>query len=424
MTVRVLTIAAMALALTATVSCREAKKPNKPEEKKITTEEGKEVTLKFDNGVNAETKTITVGALNDESGPAAAIGKPFALGKRVLVKQINAGEGGLLPAGWKVELVEKDHGYNPQKSVQAYKQIQESVLFVGTSFGTPATLPLRKDLKRDQVMAFPASLSSKMAEHQYTPPLGASYTLEARRAMDFAVEKMGGADKIKAGIVYNQDDYGKDGLDGWEAQAKLHGVELVGKHAATPGQKDFTAAIGALKEKGANVVLLTVLPSATGPVLGTAAKMQFGPMWIGNTPTWLDLFFSPKVIPPVLFGNYYWVTGMPYWGEKVPGMDAFLAAFKAHAGEGARPDFYTLLSYIQGLFQVEAAKRAIEAGDISRAGYAKAVSTMKAFSAMGVTIDLSVTPYVTSTKTRVLKPLMDKGTWEEVAASADPKSSK
>ena len=81
------------------------------------------------------TKTITIGTLNDESGPAAVIGKPFAVGKRILAEQVNAGGSGLLPEGWKVKLVEKDHGYNPAKAKDAYNELKNDVLFIGTSFG-------------------------------------------------------------------------------------------------------------------------------------------------------------------------------------------------------------------------------------------------------------------------------------------------
>ena len=72
--------------------------------------------IKTDKGVDLTKKVIKVGALNAESGPAAPLGKPFALGKRIMAAQVNAG--GLLPEGWTVEMVERDHGYNPQKSVQ------------------------------------------------------------------------------------------------------------------------------------------------------------------------------------------------------------------------------------------------------------------------------------------------------------------
>ena len=106
--------------------------------------------LKTDVGVDAAAKVIKIGALNDESGPAAAIGKPFANGKRLLAARINAGGSGLLPEGWKVELVEKDHAYNPQNSVQAFNEIKGDVLFIGTSFGTPNTLPLRPHLEKEK----------------------------------------------------------------------------------------------------------------------------------------------------------------------------------------------------------------------------------------------------------------------------------
>src|SRR5690242_18959782 len=117
---------------------------------------------------------------------------------RVLVRQVNAGNSGLLPEGWKLEIVERDHAYYAQYSVQAYSDIHDQVLFLGTSFCTPNTLPLRDKLAADGMVAFPASLSSEMARNPYTPPIGASYKLEAMRAMDFAVEHAGGADKVKA----------------------------------------------------------------------------------------------------------------------------------------------------------------------------------------------------------------------------------
>lgn len=152
-------------------------------------------------GVDAAKKVVRVGALNDESGPAKQIGVAFANGKRLLAKAVEAGTVKALPEGWKIELVEKDHGYNPQQSVQLYKEIKDDVLWLATSFGTPPTLPLLEDLKRDDMIAFPASLSSQMAANENTPPLGPSYVVEATRAMDWAVEKAGGADKVKAAIA-------------------------------------------------------------------------------------------------------------------------------------------------------------------------------------------------------------------------------
>lgn len=377
-------------------------------------------------GFNVEKKVVNLGALNDESGPAATIGKPYAIGKRILTAQVNAGGTGLLPEGWKIQLVEKDHSYNPQKSVQAYNQVKDEVALILTSFGTPNTLPLRPMLERDEVVALPASLSSQMAAHKFTPPAGPSYKVEAQRVMDHVVEQAGegGAAKIKAGIVYQQDDYGKDGQEGWQAAAKMHGVEIVSEQTVTPGQRDFTAVITGLKDKGATHVLLTVLPSATGPILANAAQLQYQPQFIGQTPTWIDGFFNPKVIPAAVFANYTLASAQPYWGEDLPGMDKFLAAFKAHGGE-ATPDGYILMSYIQGMFGLEAVKRAIEAGEPTRAGVLKALQGISEWNAGGLVQPISANtfPYVAGTATRVLKPDFEKKSWTVVAPFASPKTS-
>jgi ABC-type branched-subunit amino acid transport system substrate-binding protein len=382
--------------------------------------------LKVDKGVDLAKKVIYIGALNDESGPAASIGKSYAVGKRILAAAVNAGDSGLLPEGWRVELVERDHGYNPQQSVQQYNAIKDKVLFIATSFGTPNTLPLLDMLGRDGLVAFPASLSSEMQKNERTPPLAASYKVEAMRAMDWVVEQAGGADKVLAGIVYQHDDYGKDGHDGWKQAAEHHGVKIVSAQTVAPGQQDVTAAVAALKDAGATHVLLTTLPSATGPILGTAAQLRYMPVWIGNTPAWIDRFFNPEVIPAAVFGNFYWVVSVPYWGEQVPGMDKVLAAFEKHGKAMGEPDFYVVGSYIQGLIQLEAARRAIESNDLTRAGFLRALRTIDNWDAGGLIqpISLAKHPYETSTEVRVLKPDLAGKAWSEVSGYASPAAMK
>ncbi|MCB9797868.1 MAG: ABC transporter substrate-binding protein [Alphaproteobacteria bacterium] len=385
-----------------------------------TPKEPEKPALATDKGVDAEAKLIRVGTLNDESGPGAAIGKQFAIGKRVLAAAVNAGGSGLLPEGWKVELVERDHGYNPQAAVQAYNEIQDQILFIGTSFSTPATLPLRPMLERDRVVAFPASLSSAMAENEMTPPLGPTYQYESARAVDWVVEKAGADAKLA--IVYQDDDYGKDGLAGLKAAAAKHGVTVVAEQTVAPGQKDMAAVVTGLKDAGATHVVLTVLPSATGPILGTAAQLQYMPTWVGATPAWIDAFYNPEVIPSAVFTNYYQLSGLPFWGEDVPGMDAFLKAWDTHGKEMGNPDSYILLSYIQGLVQMEAAKRAIEGMDVTRAGYIKALHGVKDWNAGGMVQPLSLgeVPYTVGTKVRVLKPDFENKTWTVEADYAEP----
>lgn len=374
-------------------------------------------------GVDAGRKVITLGALYDQSGPAKQIGVPFANGKRLLVKAVDAGAV-KLPDGWKIEILEKDHGYNPQQSVQLYKEIRDKVLLVTTSFGTSPTLPLLEDLRRDDMLAFPASLSSAMGKNEHTPPLGPPYTIEAMRAMDWAVESAGGADKVKAGIIHQRDDYGEDGRAGWKQAAEHHKVSIVTEQTVKPTDQDFTAVVKALKDAGATHVLLTVLPSAVPGILGTAAKLSYAPAWIGESPAWVDVFFAK--LPPSLLATFHWVTGLTYWGEDVPGMKEFLEIWKTHGAGMGEPDYYILASYVQGLVQLEVLRRAIEAKQLDRAGLKTALHSITKWDAAGLIqpIDLSKVPYVTSTRTRILKPDLEKKSWTPVAGWAEPKALK
>jgi len=384
-----------------------------------------ESELEAGTGVDLENKTIHLGALNDESGPADTIGTPYAVGKRILVERVNAGGSDLLPDGWTIELHEKDHGYHPSNAVQAYKQIRGDVLFFATSFGTPNTLPLRKFLNRDDTVAFPASLSSKMAEHEHTPPLGPSYRLEAMRAMDYAVEDAGSAEEVRAGIVYQKDDYGRDARIGWRRAAEEHGVEIVAEETISPGQEDVTAVVKSLDDAGADYVMLTTLPSTTAPILGTAGLLGYSPTWLGNTPAWIDKFFAEEgPLPPETLENFLWVTGFPYWGEDVPGMEKFLETYEKYGQEKYDRDFYVLSSYISGLVQLEILRRCIDSGALTRENFIEQMHTIDGWDADGMFQKLSLVdvPYVTGTKARVLAPNTEKETWKVAGDYATPEA--
>jgi ABC-type branched-subunit amino acid transport system substrate-binding protein len=404
-------IAAMSVAALALAACGDAVDD---------TDDGDIAT---DVGVDLDEQVLTIGALNDESGPAAQIGEPFAIGKRMLVEQVNAGDIDILPEGWTVELVERDHGYNPQESVQAFQEIADQVLYFATSFGTPPTLPLVEDATERGITIFPASLESGMAEHEYTPPIGSPYKVEAHQAVDWAVED--GGDDLAFAIIYQGDDYGQDGLEGAREAAEHHGIDIVAEVEVAPGEPDVTGPITQVSEAGATHVLLTTLPSATGPILGTAAGAEFFPVWLGNTPAWIDAFFNEEVLPSATYQNFRWVTGLTLWGDDVSGMDDFLAAYEQYGSDLHPPDFYLIASYAQGLLGLEAFARALDAGDATRDGYHEALRTIEGYDAGGLfpeNIDLDEVPYATTSDTRVLAPGEDLESWEELRGFSTPDS--
>lgn len=373
-------------------------------------------------GVDTENKVIRVGIINDLSGPASAIGRPLQTGMEIFYNRANQPESGVLPDGWTVEWVTRDNGYNPQQAVQVYNEIYEDVLYLGLSMGSSTTLPLHPMLVRDRMLAIPASLSSRTGQNEFTPVVTPTYRTEAMRAVDWAVEQEGSA--VRLGIVYQQDDYGEDALEGLEFEADYHGVEIVARQPVLPGQADFTAIVSALESAGAEYVMVSALPNATGPLLGTAAQLGYEPVWMGNSPAWLDDFFDPDVVPGEIFANYHTVGSPPYWGEEAfPGMSDFLEAYEAF-GEGAEPDSYIMTGYLFAAAGIEAARRAIEAGDVTRDGLIDAIHSIRDWDVGGIyiPIDLSTVPYDASRQVRVIRPLMAEGTWEVVSDYATPVS--
>jgi ABC-type branched-subunit amino acid transport system substrate-binding protein len=373
-------------------------------------------------GVDLENQVVRIGIINDVSGPAASIGRPIQLGFEILYRQINDGGSGLLPEGWTVEWEARDHGYNPQQSVQMYNEISEDVLFLGMSFGTATTLPLHPMLSRDRMLAIPASLSSRTGRNEYTPPPTPTYRTEAMRAVDWAVAEAGPS--VRIGIVYQQDDYGEDALEGLEAEAGFHGVEIVSRQAISPGQADFTAIVSGLQAAGAEYVMVSTLPTATGPLLGTAAQLGYQPVWMGNSPAWVDRFFDRDVIPPAVFANYHWVGSSPYWGEDVPGMESFLEAYETYGASEMDPDWYIFAGYLYATMGIEVFRRALQAGDASRQGLIAALHTIDGWDMNGLSqpISLTAVPYDAGRMTRVLRPVMSERTWEVVADLAVPQS--
>lgn len=375
-------------------------------------------------GVDFDRKEIRVGELVDTSGPVSIVGRPYALGKRIAFAEANEPDSDLLPEGWTIRAVERDHGYNPQRSVQMFNEIRENILFIGTSFGTPNTMPLRPMLERHRIMAFPASLSRQLQAFPYTPPLGPTYYVEVLRGLDFIASDAGGGENVRIAIVYQQDDYGRDGLDAVNFGAPRLNMQIVARETYAPGQSDFTALVSSLRRARATHVIMATVPSATAPILGTAAQLDYTPMWLGNSASWVDRFFDPDVVPASAFRNYYLLSGLTHWGEDTPLFRRMEAAFKKYA-PNARQDSYTLGAYFSGMVQIEAIRRMIESEDIeiSREGFIKALRTMNDFDAWGSLpepMDFSRTPYHLGTQTRVLRPDFDGPGWEVVADYAAP----
>src|SRR6266481_6552174 len=250
-------------------------------------------SLKAGPGVDVTNKTITLGILSPYSGPVAdPIGKPLANGVKVFFDSINA-NGGI--DGYKVKFLEEDTQYNPQLEVQFYNQIHNQVLMIADSLGTPTTFAIKDLAAQDHMLVSGATLSSALAREKYLVLVGTPYRLQVENAFDYVVNKLG-VKSPATGIIYQNDDYGQDGLTGYQEAVKAYQLHDVAQASYAVTDTNFTAQVLKMKAAGAKYVFLTALPAVTAGIVGTAAKLGYFPQFILQSPAWANVLLGVKAL--------------------------------------------------------------------------------------------------------------------------------
>jgi ABC-type branched-subunit amino acid transport system substrate-binding protein len=160
---------------------------------------------------------------------------------------------------------------------------EEVFCFIG-GVGTATGMAVKDYLAEKEIPWIgPASGSSKWA----TPAsknlfsLYPTYTTEAALLTRYVVDELG---KEKIAFFYQNDDYGKEGLEGAKAQLASMNKELAAEISVEVADTDLSSHVLKLKESGAEVVILWLLPKHAAITLGTAAKLGFKPQWVtGST---------------------------------------------------------------------------------------------------------------------------------------------
>src|SRR4030081_439681 len=166
---------------------------------------------KYDIG--ATDTEIKIGNIMPYSGPASAYG---VIGKteEAYFRKINA-EGGI--NGRKITFISYDDGYSPAKAVEQARKLVESdgVLLVFNSLGTPSNVAIQKYMNDKQVpQLFVASGATKWnnpKDFPWTMGWQPSYQSEAHIYAKYLIKEKPDA---KIGVLYQNDDFGKDYLKG------------------------------------------------------------------------------------------------------------------------------------------------------------------------------------------------------------------
>ncbi|MGD9975536.1 MAG: ABC transporter substrate-binding protein [Desulfatirhabdiaceae bacterium] len=235
---------------------------------------------------------IHIGQWGPQTGPAAAWGS-VARGTDAYFKMIND-EGGI--NGRKLVLHMFDDGYNPAKTKAGVKDLQEGKgMFAWVSgVGTATGLAVKDYLMEKKIpWVGPASGSQVwvMPPSRYLFGVYPQYFIEAKALCNYGASTLG---KKKFAMVYQNDDYGKNGLAGAQEELAKFGMKLVESVPVEVADTDMKPHVMKLKQSEADAVLLWVTPSHAVRIIGTASAMQFAPQWM-STSTCSDFPFMNTI---------------------------------------------------------------------------------------------------------------------------------
>jgi branched-chain amino acid transport system substrate-binding protein len=224
---------------------------------------------------------IVIGTWGPLTGPAALWGSVIR-GMEAYFALINE-DGGI--HGRNIRLVFRDDGYEPPRTASAVRQMvqnDEVFLFVG-GIGTAPGMAVRNYIIDNNIpWVSPATGST----HFGFPPRDNIFSMYPLYVDDAALQVRYAVNELAASrvaIIYQNDDYGKGGLVGAEMALEEMGMQLVARVSTEIMDSDLSSHAARLRESGADVVLLWVLPRQAAIILGTTAVLGYRPQWIASS---------------------------------------------------------------------------------------------------------------------------------------------
>jgi branched-chain amino acid transport system substrate-binding protein len=258
------------------------------------------------------TKTeIVLGMHTDLSGPAATYGVSSSNAVKMRFDEVNEA-GGI--HGRKIRLIVEDTQYQVPRAVQAGAKLfnRDRVFATVGGLGTPMNNALFKDQFDAGVLnLFPLSAARSMylPFHKLKFYGAASYVDQVKAGINYFVTKKG---KKALCAMYQDTDFGKEVLDGVQAQAEKMNLKIVETTAHKPTDQDFSPQVTKLKAAGCDLVVLGTIVRDSIVPYATARKIGWNDVdFLGSAATY-DLFVAAAQ-GGVTEGLYAMgLTAMPY----------------------------------------------------------------------------------------------------------------
>ena len=291
---------------------------------------------------------IKIGNINPYSGPASAYG---TIGKSIgaYFRMVNE-QGGI--NGRKINYITYDDGYSPPKAVEMARRLveQDQVALIFQPLGTPSNSAIHKYMNQSKVpQLFVATGATKWNDPKNFPwTMGwqPNYQTEGRVYAAYVLQTVKDA---KVGVLYQNDDYGKDYLKGFEDGLGDKAKQLIVlRQSYEVTDPTVDSQIVNLKNSGANVFFNITTPKFAVQAIKKSHDIGWKPLHLLNN---VSTSLAAVMIPAGTEASKGLVTALymkevtdPQWqGDK--GFQDWAAWMKKYYPEGRLDDQFNAYGY-------------------------------------------------------------------------------
>jgi branched-chain amino acid transport system substrate-binding protein len=340
---------------------------------------GGALALALANGAAAEdgvaADSITFGQAAVLEGPASALGQGMRAGIQAAFDEVNA-RGGV--HGRKLKLTSRDDGYEPDRAiVETKKLIEEDKVFalIG-AVGTPtsaAAQPIATAAHVPFIGPFTGAGFLRNPKLDNVINLRASYGAETEAWIKHLTEDL----KIKKIAIFYQDDaFGRAGLDGVKAAMGKRGLELAAEATYERNTVAVKTALLTLRRAEPEAVVMVGAYKPCAEFIRLARKLAFDPVFVNIS--FVGASALAKELGPDGKGVVVsQVVPFP-WDTSLKVVADYQAAIKA------APDFVSLEGYLVGRLAIAALEKM--SGEPTREGLIKTIKDTGKFDIGGLTM--------------------------------------
>jgi branched-chain amino acid transport system substrate-binding protein len=294
--------------------------------------------------VGVSSDRILFGQVAALEGRSSALGQGMRLGILAAFAEINA-KGGV--HGRKLELISRDDGYDPDRSVaQTIKLIEEDQVFalIG-AVGTPtttATVPIAAAKNVPFIGPFTGAAFLRAPDLHNVVNIRASYAAEAEAWIKHLTEHL----HVKSIAIFYQDDsFGRDGLAGVKLALEKRRMELTAEGTFERNTKAVGSALRTLKRAEPEAVVMVGTYGPCAEFIKLAHKSGFNPIFVNVS------FVGANALAQELGPEGQGVIisqVVPFpWDSSVKVVADYQAAEKA-LDPNLKPEFVSLEGYLSG----------------------------------------------------------------------------